>query len=83
MTGRTITVQLTDDQAGLLDQLAADRESTPDALLLDAIAHGLAMIAAGVDETDLREPWDHPNAHDPNRHLPDPADPGPGYDLPF
>jgi predicted transcriptional regulator len=62
MTGRTLTVQLTDEQAALLDELAADREATSDALLLEAVAHGLAMIAAGVDESDLQEPWDRPGA---------------------
>lgn len=62
MTGRTLTVQLTDEQAVLLDELARERQATPDALLLEAVAHGLAMIAAGVDESDLQEPWDRPGA---------------------
>jgi hypothetical protein len=30
--------------------------------LLEAVAHGLAMIAAGVDESDLQELWDRPGA---------------------
>ena len=69
MAGRTVTIELTEDQAALLDEIAAGRETTPDKLLLDAIAHGLAMIAAGVDESDLVEPWDRPGA-DQSRLLP-------------
>ena len=62
MPGRSFTVALTDDQAAILDQLAADREADPAALLLEAVAHGLVMIAAGVDESDLQELWDRPGA---------------------
>ncbi len=58
MTGRTVAIELTDDQAALLDQIAAGREVDPHALLLEAVAHGLAMIVAGVDENDLQHPAD-------------------------
>ena len=83
MAGHSFTVELTDDQAAILNQLAAERAVDPAALLLDAIAHGLAMIATGVDKSDLPEPGDKPGAHDPNRHLPDPADLGLGDNLPI
>ena len=92
MAGRSITVQLTDDQATILDQLAADREADPAALLLDAIAHGLAMIAAGVDDTDLREPWDRPGTDQDHRPITAadfapmecrPGDSDMGDDIPF
>ena len=91
MTGRTFTIELTDDQAQLLDEIAADQGTTPEALLPAAIAHGLAMIAAGVDETDLREPWDRPGADQYHRPLtadftPEerrPGDSDMGDDIPF
>ena len=69
MTGRTVTIELTDEQARIVDELAEGQATTPDRLLLDAIAHGLAMIAAGVDESDLVEPWDRPGAS--NQPYPD------------
>ena len=54
MPGRTVSIELTDEQTALLDEIAVGRETTPDKLLLEAIAHGLAMIAAGVDEVRPR-----------------------------
>ena len=53
MPARVVTVELSDDQAALLDEIAAGEGIAPDRLLLDAIAHGLAMIAAGIDEDEL------------------------------
>lgn len=63
MTGRTVTIELTGDQAALLDEIAAGREVDPHALLLEAVAHGLAMIVAGVDESDLDHPEDRQTYH--------------------
>ena len=92
MPGRSFTIDLTDDQAAILDQLAADRDADPSALLLEAIAHGLAMIAAGVDESDLQEPWDRPGVDQDHRpitaadfapHEHRPGDSDMGDDIPF
>jgi len=56
MPGRSVTVELTEEQAALLDEIAAGQQIAPEKLLLEAVAHGLAMIVAGVDETDLEDP---------------------------
>jgi hypothetical protein len=55
MPGRTFTVELTDDQAAILDEIAAAQRTTPDAVLIDAVGHGLAMITAGVDDDELHQ----------------------------
>lgn len=55
MPGRAVTVELTDDQAALLDEIAARQGADPAALLLEAVAHGLAMIVAGIEDDDLHD----------------------------
>lgn len=57
----------------LLDEIAAGEGVAPDRLLLDAIAHGLAMIAAGIDEDELHNATrDPPADREFTPPLPDP-----------
>lgn len=72
MAGRTVSIELTDDQAALLDEIAAGQRATPDRVLLDAIAHGLAMIAAGIDEDELHNATRDPPDSAFQKVLPDP-----------
>lgn len=62
MAERTFTVELDEEQARILSEIAQAHGTTPQAALIEAIGHGLAMIVAGVNESDLAEPWDHPDA---------------------
>ena len=72
MAGRTVSIELTDDQATLLDEIAAGQRATSDRVLLDAIAHGLAMIAAGIDEDELHNATRDPPDSAFQKVLPDP-----------
>lgn len=72
MAGRTVSIELTDDQAALLDEITAGERIAPDRLLLDAIAHGLAMIAAGIDEDELHNATRDPPESAFAPALPDP-----------
>lgn len=82
MTGPTFTVELTDEQARILSEIAQAHGMDPAAVLVEAVGHGLAMIAAGVDDSDLIEPWDRPAANNPPPMPPHrPEDEG--DDLPF
>ena len=60
MAARSFTVELTEDQARIVTEIAEDYGIKPDAVLIEAIGHGLAMIVAGVNEDELVEPWDRP-----------------------
>jgi hypothetical protein len=60
MTGRSFTIDLTEDQARIVAEIAGAHGMKPDAVLIEAIGHGLAMIVAGVNDDDLIEPWDRP-----------------------
>ncbi|MCG7354129.1 hypothetical protein ACX4M5_01975 [Roseomonas mucosa] len=51
-----LTVTLTAEQTKIVNQLAKARSLPPPVILLQAIAHGLAMIVAGVDYSDLEDP---------------------------
>ncbi len=61
------------------------------AVLIEAVGHDLAMIVAGVNDSDLQEPWDRPEADQPQPLSPDNSQrfehrPGPsdmGNDLLF
>jgi hypothetical protein len=45
------------EQATLRDEIAAGESTTPEKLLPELIAHGLAMIAAGINQDDLHAPY--------------------------
>ena len=53
MAAQTFTVELDEDQARIVAETAAAYDLKPEAVLIDAIGHGLAMIVAGVDDSDL------------------------------
>ena len=46
------TIDLTDDQAGIVADMAEGYGVSAEAVLIEAIGHGLAMIQAGVDLVD-------------------------------
>jgi septal ring-binding cell division protein DamX len=52
MTGRSYIIELDDDQAQIVNEMAEQEGVTVQALLIDAIGHGLAMIRAGVDAVE-------------------------------
>lgn len=60
MPARSFTVELTKDQARIVAEIAEADGMQPNALLIEAIGHGLPMIVAGVNDDDLVEPCDRP-----------------------
>ena len=60
MAQRSFTVELTDEQARILSEIAQAHGMTPDAVLIEAVEHGLSTIVAGVTDSDLIEPRDRP-----------------------
>jgi len=44
MPGRTVTLELTDEQAAVLDMIAAYQNRTPEEILHQAIAHGIEVM---------------------------------------
>lgn len=54
---RSVSLYLTRDQARLVADMAARHGMTPDTILIEAIGHGLAMIAMGVDLVDNDPPF--------------------------
>ncbi|TLU70551.1 hypothetical protein [Lichenicoccus roseus] len=67
MAAQSFTVELTEDQARIVPEIAEAHGIKPDAVLIEAIGHGLAMIVAGVNEDELVEPWDRPEPNPPKR----------------
>ena len=49
MTGRSFTIELTDEQAHIVADMAEGQGLSAEAVLIEAIGHGLAMILSGVD----------------------------------
>lgn len=72
MPGRTVSIELTDDQAALLDDIATGQRTTTEKLLLEAVAHGLAMIVAGIDNDELHNATRDPPVEAFTALLPDP-----------
>jgi hypothetical protein len=90
MTGSSFTVDLTEDQARIVAEIAEAHGMTPDAVLIEAIGHGLAMIVSGVNDDDLIEPWDRPEPNPKRKRrgrVPPPTegkgDSDMGDDIPF
>jgi hypothetical protein len=68
MPANSLTVELTEDQAHIVAEIAEAHGMKPDAVLIEAIGHGLAMIVAGINDSDLAEPGDGPQPPAKRKH---------------
>lgn len=59
---RTVTLDLTDEQAEILDALAAGAGVSPALLLVSALGRGLSVMIAEVEHFGPGDEWEKPSA---------------------